>query len=511
MKFKPTIILLFISGILLNCYSCKFHEATKEFEVDGNLALDSSMLSISVIADSLNVPWDIAWGPDSCIWMTEQSGTISRINTRTGQKVQLVKIEEVWRKRTSGLLGMTLHPDMEHYPFVYVDYTTRRGKDSTIFTKLVRYSYQGDTLVNAKVLLEIAGGTSHNGSRLAFSKKGKLLWATGDLQKNGYAQDSTVLNGKILRLNFDGSIPDDNPIKGSYVWALGFRNMQGLVVAKNGLVYTSEHGDAIEDEINLIKQMQNYGWPEIEGFHDLSEEKSIAARYKRAEPIKSWTPTIAPAGIDIYDSDAIPEWQNSILLTTLKGKSLRVLKLNTDGTSITSETIYLENQYGRMRDVCVSPSGEVYISTSNRDWNKSPGFPKERDDRILRIRKTSTSKIQAAQLNAREPLAKAPTRAVLFNQYCASCHKENGKGVPATFPPLQGAELVLGDKSKLINIMLNGFSGPVIVKGQKYDQVMPAFNFLNDIEVAEIATYIRSNWGNNSTAVSVADVKKNRK
>ncbi|MEJ5964026.1 PQQ-dependent sugar dehydrogenase [Pedobacter immunditicola] len=510
MKFSQPLFLLLLSGFFLQTMGCKNQE--KDFGEEEIFAIDSTILSVSVIAAHLNVPWDIAWGPDESIFMTEQSGTVSRINVRTGEKQLLLNIPEVWRKRTSGLLGMALHPDMKNHPFVFVDYTTRKGKDSVIFTKLVRYNYENDTLTNAKVLLEIEGAQSHNGSRLAFSKDGKLLWATGDLQKKGYAQDSTNLFGKILRINIDGSVPADNPIKGSLVYAWGFRNMQGLAVARNGNIFTSEHGDALEDELNLIKPLQNYGWPEIEGFHDQPQEQIIAGKQARSEPVKSWTPTIAPAGIDLFESIAIPEWENSILLTTLKGKALRVLQLGADGQAISADRVYLEGRYGRLRDVCVSPSGDIYISTSNQDWNPSPGFPKETDDRILRIRKVRTSKMEAADLNKQASLQKKkPAGLLLYNQYCASCHKENGIGVEGTFPPLLGAKKVLGSKYDLASIMLNGLPAPGMVKDKKYEQNMPAFNFLTDLEVAEIATYIRSSWGNNSTAVSVADIKKVRK
>ncbi|WP_205500082.1 PQQ-dependent sugar dehydrogenase [Rufibacter psychrotolerans] len=479
--------------------------------METTLELDSTILGVSVVAEGLNVPWDIVWGSDGHLWVTEQSGTVSRINVTTGEKKVLLNIKEVWRKRTSGLLGMALHPDLEQHPYVFVNYTTKVGPDSVIVSRLVRYTFQKDTLANAKLLLQIDGGTSHNGSRMAFTPDGKLLWATGDVQKKGYAQDSTVLNGKILRLNIDGSIPKDNPIPNSYVVAWGFRNMQGLAVAPSGMVYTSEHGEALEDEVNIIKPLQNYGWPEIEGRHDTPVEKAIAARHQRTQPLRSWTPTIAPAGIDFYASDSIPEWTNSILLSTLKGKSLRVLTLSHDGTIVTSEEVHLENQYGRLRDICVSPTGDIYVSTSNRDWNPSPGFPVERDDRILRIGKIKTEKRPIGYVRKPKPQQQdAVSGSALFTQHCAACHKEDGQGVPGTFPPLQGAEQVTGDKNQLAKIILKGLSGPITVKGQRYDQAMPSFGFLTDAEIASIATYVRSSWGNGASGISENEIKSNR-
>src|SRR5690606_36151385 len=130
----------------------------------------------------------------------------------------------------------------------------RSGK---YYSRLERYEYQGDTLINPTTILEIPGGKAHNGSRLAFWDDETLLWATGDTAKDGLAQDSTSLNGKILRMTLDGDIPADNPIKDSYVYAWGFRNIQGLIRTPGGILYSAEHGDAIQDEVNLVLPARN--------------------------------------------------------------------------------------------------------------------------------------------------------------------------------------------------------------------------------------------------------------
>ncbi len=492
-----------LSLLLTSCSGNKSRTAFKP-EVDEFLKLDTSILSITVIADSLEVPWDIDYhgGTNSLIY-TEIGGRISRLDLSTGEKKQLLKIESVYQRRTLGLLGMCLHPDMQAFPYLYATYTVKR-KDS-IYSRLERFTYKGDTLISRKLLLEIPGNTGHNGSRVSFSKSGKLLWATGDAHSQTFAQDSTSLNGKILRLNFDGSIPEDNPIKGSYVYAWGFRNMQGLAVSDRGHVYTSEHGDAIEDEINLIEPMRNYGWPRIEGKHDLPEEEQFAKVKNTKEPIRSWTPVIAPAGLAYYNSGAIPEWKNSLLLTTLKSQSLRVLKLDETGKEIESEQIFLENHYGRLRAVTVSSNGDVYIATSNRDWNPQPGFPQPGDDKILRL--SRADKAVKNPLKGRvitEEKEETKSGEALYKAYCASCHKPDGTGLGAVFPALKASASVKGDKSALINIFLNGSiseTGP---------EQMPAFKFLSDEEGAAILSYIRKSWGNNGTAIQEQEIKKHR-
>jgi glucose/arabinose dehydrogenase/mono/diheme cytochrome c family protein len=487
--------------------------------IEAHLTLDSTKLGISTIVSGLDVPWEIAWGPDNWIWYTEQSGTISKANPVTGDKKVMLKIPDVYKRRSMGLLGMAIHPDFKKSPYVFVDYTYL--KDSAIVSRLVRYTYTRDTLKNPLILLDhIPGANGHNGSRVAISPDGKIFMSTGDINLGKNAQDKNVLNGKILRLNMDGTIPADNPIPGSPVWSWGHRNIQGLTFTANGNFFNSEHGDVTDDEINLIRKGGNYGWPTVQGFANLSEEKAFADKLATEEPLHVWTPTIAPAGINYYASPAIPEWQHTLLMTSLKGQSLRVLKLNRAENTIIAETTYFNKVFGRMRDICVSSAGDVYISTSNKDWNPAEGFPIASDDRIIRIfkLKEGDNPVNAVALDnysGKEILATALEEprlagASIYNQFCASCHKQDGNGVADAFPPLSGAQQVIGNKDELIQIVLNGLSGPIVVKGKSYDQQMPAFNFLADKELAEVLTFIRTQFGNHGEAVTENEVAEQR-
>ncbi|MGV3503589.1 MAG: PQQ-dependent sugar dehydrogenase [Adhaeribacter sp.] len=488
--------------------------------IEGEMMLDSTRIGVSTVASNLNVAWEIAWGPDNWIWFTEQSGTVSRVNPATGEKKTLLTIKEVWRQRSTGLLGMALHPNMKKFPFVYVDYTTRQGTKVT--TKLVRYTYAGDSLSKPLTLLEIPGSTGHNGSRVATSPDGKLFWATGDAIDLKNAQDPNSLNGKVLRLNLDGSVPQDNPTPGSLVWTRGYRNMQGMAFGARGQLYTSEHGDANDDEVNLTWPGRNYGYPAVTGFCDTPKEKAFCEAHQVVEPLKAWTPVIAPAGIDYYASAAIPEWRNALLLGTLKEADLRVLKLDASGEAIVSEQIFFDKVFGRLRDICVSPAGDIYLSTSNRDWNPGPGFPKQEDDRIIRIFPIKPGDQHlVADASRRLQLEPAPETespgtsevkagAALYTQYCSACHKADGSGVAGTFPPLRGAEQVLGPKPDLIRIALKGLSGPIKVKGQTYDQQMPAFAFLSDQDLSQVLSYIRSEFGNQASAINAQEVSQVR-
>jgi len=449
------------------------------------------------------------WGPDNFLWITEQSGTISRLNPQTGKKHELIRIKEVYRNRSLGLLGMAMHPDFAKNPYIYVDYTSLKDAE-TIVCKLVRYTFQNNQLTSPKLLLEFPANTGHNGSRIVISPDKKLMFATGDAASLTNAQDINSLNGKVLRINLDGSVPSDNPIKGSFVWSLGHRNIQGLAYAPNGILYASEHGDATEDELNIIEKGKNYGWIRVEGFCDQPGEKPFCDSVKVTEPIKAWTPTIAPAGITFYSNTSIPEWTNSILLTTLKDSDLRVIKMDQSGTKVTSEDIYFDNIFGRLRSVCQAPNGDIYLATSNRDWNPGKGFPKSSDDMIIRIRQTKTGKLLSTYLRKSPGLIASDDKdrsgKEIYRLYCASCHKENGLGVAGTFPPLKNAEQVSGPKRDFLKILLKGLKGEIVVLDKKYDQHMPEFSFLKDHEISDVANYVRQNFGRNTEKIETSDV-----
>ncbi|MCB0395010.1 MAG: PQQ-dependent sugar dehydrogenase [Flavobacteriales bacterium] len=353
----------------------------------GQITLDSTVVSEEVIATNLDVPWEILWGPDDLIWFTERDdGRVGRVDPETGIRDTLLVISDVYHTSESGLLGMALHPDFTNpdSAFVYLVYTYYNG--SSIRERLVRYRYQNNALINPAILIDnIPGNGNHNGSRLMFGPDGKLYMTTGDAQNTSNPQNQNTVAGKILRINTDGSIPSDNPDNGSYVWTFGHRNPQGLVWASNGILYSSEHGPNNDDEINIISVGENYGWPDVEGYCNSSPEITFCNNNNVVEPIRAWTPTIALAGLDYYDHEAIPEWQNSLLLVTLKSDDFRVFKLNAAGDTILSEVIHLNDDYGRLRDLCISPSGDIYISTSNRDGRANNGFPISADDRIIKL------------------------------------------------------------------------------------------------------------------------------
>lgn len=340
----------------------------------------SQSLHTRIVASNLDTPWEILWGSDNFIWMTERGGKISRVNSETGDIQQIGQIEEVYETGESGLMGLALNPNFPTKPYIYVSYSYRVS--GNIKNKIVRYEYDNNNISNPITLIENINGSSiHNGSRLAFGSDGMLYATFGDASNSSSAQDLQSLNGKILRLTEDGTIPLDNPFPDSYIWSFGHRNPQGLVFIGDGL-YSSEHGPSIDDEINIIQKGRNFGWPEVNGFCDTQNELTFCQQNNVVEPIKAWTPTIAPAGLDFYDNGPIAEWNNSLLLVSLKAARLTQLQLNTERTQVIKEKQFFVDAYGRLRDLCISPDGRVFIATSNRDGR---GNPTQDDDKIIEI------------------------------------------------------------------------------------------------------------------------------
>ena len=361
---KKTALIILVSLSIAGSLFCKkSSNSNTPTPSDGPVEIKAS-----VIASNLSFPWEILWGPDNFIWMTERGGKISRLNPATGAIIPILNETEVEPHGEGGLLGMVLHPNFSNTPHVFVVYNYDNGADYK--ERVVRYTYNGTSLSSPVIIIDdIHGGDNHDGSRLVISPDLKLFITTGDATTPAYSQDITSRNGKVLRINLDGTIPGDNPASGNPYWSWGHRNPQGLVFVGNKL-FSSEHGPGNDDEINIIEKGRNYGWPGVQGFCDQPGEQALCTSGNIKEPVTAWTPTIAPSGLDYYNHDMIPQWKNSLLLATLKNSRLYQLKLDDAHNSITSTNEYFTNDYGRMRDICISPDGKVYICTSNGSNDK---------------------------------------------------------------------------------------------------------------------------------------------
>lgn len=358
-------LVLGVFALLLSVSACKKNKSSNTEE---EKPLPDVTLTTKVVSSGLSHVWEMVYGPDQYLWITERGGKISRINPQTGAVSLLLNVPDVVTNNEGGLLGMAVNPQFSTNPWVFIVYNYDSG--SGYREKVVRYNYSGGTLNSPLTLLDmIPASPIHNGSRLLVTSDQKLLITTGDASTPDNAQNTASLSGKILRINLDGTIPADNPIANNRLWSFGHRNPQGLVQAGDKL-YSSEHGPNNDDEINLILKGRNYGWPNVEGFCDQTSEQNFCSANNVVEPLKAWTPTIATAGLTYYNSDFIPQFKNSILLVSLKGSKFTQLKLNTAGDKIEGTKDFFVSEFGRLRAICQSPEGKIYIGSSNGNNDK---------------------------------------------------------------------------------------------------------------------------------------------
>jgi glucose/arabinose dehydrogenase len=336
--------------------------------------------AVETFARGLDTPWAIDFAPDGRIFISERPGRI-RIVERGKLRPEPWMVIEVAAAGEAGLLGLAIDPRFSQTRFVYVAYTYRAGA-SGMRNRLVRLRDDPDTGkgVLDKILIDnVAGSNNHDGGRVKFSPDGKLYWTMGDAQTARYAQDLKSLNGKILRLNSDGTIPGDNPFPNSYVFSYGHRNPQGLAWQPGtGRLYATEHGPSgfqgcCRDEVNYIEPGKNYGWPEVRG----DETKAgMISPVIHAGSNETW----APAGAAF--ATAGPS-SGSFLFTGLRGQTLYQLVLDPSNPHKASKLErHFYRQFGRLRDIVEGPDKALYILTSNHDGR---GRPSPDDDRVIRL------------------------------------------------------------------------------------------------------------------------------
>ncbi len=312
---------------------------------------------------------------------TERPGRIrvirdGQLQSETWMNLEVANVGE------GGLLGLALDPGFNQNHYVYVAYTYRSnsGELKNQLVRLREDQATGKGVLDMVLLDNVAGSSVHDGGRVKFGPDGKLYWTVGEAGNSGLAQDISSRNGKILRINPDGTIPEDNPFPGSPVYSYGHRNPQGLAWQEGtGHLYATEHGPSGgfsgggQDEVNYIEAGKNYGWPDIHG--DMSREGMESPVIQSGEA-ETW----APGGATFLNGGP---WDGSLLFTGLRGQTLYRLVLdNNDPRRVVSFEKYFSGQYGRLRNVVQGPDGTVYLLTNNRDGR---GSPRPGDDKILRL------------------------------------------------------------------------------------------------------------------------------
>jgi glucose/arabinose dehydrogenase len=341
----------------------------------------SAPFRVETVAEHLEVPWAIAFLPDGRILVTERSGRIRIVKDGKLSPEPFAVIKEVEPSGESGLMDLTLHPKFNDNHYLYLAYAY---KTEGQFVRVVRYTEKNNQILEPKILIEkIPAASFHAGTRVRFGPDGKLYITTGDAGKRELAQELDSLSGKTLRLNDDGSVPQDNPFVGRAnarpeVWSYGHRNSQGIAWQPgSGLMFQTEHGPSGfdgpggGDEVNIVKRGENYGWPVI---HHRESKSGMHS------PLLEYTPAVAPASALFYTGKMFPQYQGNFFFGCLRGE--RIIRVVLDGQKVTGQEALLEKNYGRIRDVEQGPDGAIYFSTSNQDGRENPS---KEDDRILRL------------------------------------------------------------------------------------------------------------------------------
>jgi PQQ-dependent dehydrogenase (s-GDH family) len=395
-----------------------------------------------VLASDLENPWTVLWGPDGYLWVTERTAfRVKRVNPADGSaQVALALTDGYQSVVQDGLMGMALHPDLlqgrgRDYVFIVYIYDADTGPGLTRRLRVRRYTYDRSSAAltsSTDVLSNLPAHDDHGGGALVVGPDDKLYLSRGDLGANFLAnycmpvgaqdlpsardveaRDWSSYQGKVLRMNLDGSIPADNPVIDgvrSHIYTYGHRNIQGLVFGPGGRLYASEHGPSSDDEINLLAPGKNYGWPHVAGFND--DRGYVYANWSRSapEPCQSLTfnnlnppasvpqvkesawnhpdfvpplatlftvpvdqdlrvignVTIGPGGIDLYTAPAIPGWSQSLLVTGMRTGIVYRLKLNAEGTGISGSPVEYFRSADRYRDLAISPDGlRIVVATDN--------------------------------------------------------------------------------------------------------------------------------------------------
>ena len=464
---------LFVSVVLLTMFLLCF-AAFKNNDNPYKNATDDFI--IDTLAKGLTVPWAMVFIDKNTMLFNERNGKVRMLRNDKLVAKPLLNISQIDTTKKMGLLGICIHPSFNKNKWVYIAYNY--NKDKLAKLKVVRYRFSTDTLVDPFVIIDnINGNVNHSGCRLKFGLDSKLYITTGDADRPILAQDLKSLNGKILRVNDDGSVPADNPfVKNDTarkeIWTYGHRNSQGIAFQlSTGQLFNSEHGPSGGDEVNIIKKGLNYGWPIIH--HDQKKDSMVS-------PLIEMTPSVGPAEAIFYDGDAFKDLKGSLLVAFLRGESIMCVQL--EKNEVVHQKKILQNSYGRIRALAVNEEGFIYFSTSQND--PPEGKPKEGYDMILRMRPLKNGKNIYDKVDINNAIKKTATKITDENTYsdlCSSCHGKNLEGTERVKTMLDSKWKYGGEKQQIMKSIRNG----IIEKG------MPAWEgTLTEKEIENLSAFI---------------------
>ncbi len=348
----------------------------QEFDYKKNHIPNADPEKYEVIVDGLEIPWGFAFLPNGDMLIAEKKGVLSRFNAKDGMK-PITGLPMINDEGQGGLMEVKLHPDYESNGWIYIAYSYQNLSN----TKLTNTAIIRGKLSDQNALTDIEsiykgtpGGSTrrHYGTRIVFNKDNQLYFSNGDRgQRDDFPQKLNNSNGKIHRLNDDGTVPADNPFVNEAdaipsIYSYGHRNPQGLALhPTTGQLWVHEHGPRGGDEINIIKKGANYGWPVISYGINYTGTKftDITTQEGMEQPVHYYKPSIAPCGMAFLDSNIYPKWKGNLFIGSLSFGYLERIELK-DNQVVYQERL-LKELDSRVRDVKVGPDGYLYVSLEN--------------------------------------------------------------------------------------------------------------------------------------------------
>ena len=334
-------------------------------------------IRIVEMVKKLKNPWSVAFLPEGEILITERSGRLNLLSQ--GALTEISGLPEISTQGQGGLLDIVVHPQYEKNGWIYWTYSQPNRQRQTA-TALARGRIEANTLVDVEEIFvqnRYSQPGRHYGSRLAWTNEGKLLMSIGDRGSDPpRAQDNSDQAGTLIRLNDDGSIPQDNPFVDDEaildeIYAYGLRNVQGMAVnPQTNEIWVTDHGPRGGDELNRIEAGKNYGWPQVtRGLDYRTEETFPYATARRAEgmedPFYEFLPTHAPSGLALITGNRFQAWQGNLLVGGLSSERMRRVVFN-DREVLHEEELLLQT-IGRIRDVREGPEDYIYVLTDESD------------------------------------------------------------------------------------------------------------------------------------------------
>ncbi|RWN58825.1 MAG: PQQ-dependent sugar dehydrogenase [Mesorhizobium sp.] len=326
-------------------------------------------IAVETFAEGLEHPWGATYLPDGTLLVTERPGRLRLVSTDGAVSDPIDGVPDVLADGQGGLLDVALDPDFANNRTVYLSYSEQRSGGAATSVGRGRLNENASALSGFEVIFRQEPAVSsrhHFGSRLVFAPDGKLFVTLGERGKMQQAQDANNHLGTIVRIDPDGSVPDDNPFVGKdgadEIWSYGHRNVQSAAIhPETGVLWTAEMGPRGGDELNIPEAGRNYGWPVVSWGRHYSGKRipDPSTRPEFVGSIHSWTPVISPSGMTFYTGDMFADWRGDLLIGGLSAAG--IVRVRIDGEQFAGEEVLALGS--RIRDVVQSPDGAVMALT----------------------------------------------------------------------------------------------------------------------------------------------------